>query len=118
VAVGLHGCELFAVEEVGAGTAFAEEEPVSARMAEYLPFVQKTAEGSDAGAGTNHDDRCVGLWGQAKPLVGLNVNWQSFPCWSALGEEGGTDAPAVAVMGAVTYDGDGGVDLACVRAWA
>ncbi len=63
VLVGDHGLEFIAVEEVGGGGALAEEEPVAASCGEGAALVKKGTEGSDAGAGTDHDDGGVGLFG-------------------------------------------------------
>ncbi len=112
--VAAHGLELVAVEEVGGGAALAEEEPVAAGCAEGAALMQEGAEGGDAGAGADHDDGRVGLFGQAEFLVRLNVDGQALAGSGAVGEEGGADAAAFAVVRAIADDGDGGVDLAGV----
>jgi len=118
VPVVLHGFELFAVEEVGGGAALAEEEPVATGGAKGTALVQEGAEGSDAGARPDHDDGGGGVGGEAESLVGLNVDRQGLTGGGAIGEQGGADATAVAVVRAVADDGDSGVDFACMRVGA
>ena len=86
-----------------------------AGVAESAALVQKGAEGRDAGAGADHDDGRVGLLGQTKFLVGLDVDGQRFAVLRAVGEQGGADAAALAVVRAIANDGDGGVNLAGMR---
>ena len=114
VLVAEHGLELVAVEEVGCGAALAEEEPVLSGGGESAALVQEGAEGCDAGAGADHDDGRIGLLRQAKFFVWLNVDGAAFAGVGAVGEQGGADAAALAVVRAIADDGDGGVDFAGV----
>ena len=118
MAIVLHGFELVAIEEVGGGAAVAEEEPIFAGCAERAALVQEGSEGSDARAGTDHDDGGRSVRGQAEALVGLDVNGQRVAGLLACGEHGGADTAALAVVGAVADDGYGGVDFAGVGEWA
>ena len=54
-----HLLEFIAIVEVGGGVLLTEEQPVGAGVAERASFLQKTAEGCDSGARTDHDHRRV-----------------------------------------------------------
>ena len=54
----------------------AEEQPVAARRAGRLALLQEGAERRDAGARADHDDRPVGIGGQAEMRVGLEEHLQ------------------------------------------
>ncbi len=110
--VGVHGLEFVAVEEVGGGAALSEEEPVASGVAKGAALVQEAAEGRDAGAWADHDDGRVGMLRQAELFVWLNVDGQAVAGGDAIGEQGGADAAAVAVVRTIADDGDGRVDLA------
>ena len=79
MSVGVHGLEFVAIEEVGGGAAFAEEEPVASCRSEGAALMQERPEGGDAGAGADHDDGRVGVGGETEFLVGLDVDGQRSP---------------------------------------
>src|SRR5437879_10834128 len=55
----------------------SEEEPVFPFRAERLAFLQIGAKGCDASAGSDHNDRGVGIFRQMKMLgqAGINRHW-------------------------------------------
>lgn len=114
VAVVAHPAELVAVEEVGAGAPFVEEEPVATGGGEGAALVEEGAKGSDAGAGADHDDGGGGILREAEFLVRLDVEGEAGAGVKAIGEHGGGDAAALAVVGTIADDGHGGVELAAV----
>src|SRR2546427_12629488 len=65
-AFGQRGLEFFAIEKIVCPALVAEKEPGATAGAGRAAFFEKSAKGSDAGAGANHDDGAVGLGGQAE----------------------------------------------------
>src|SRR5665213_1896617 len=114
-AVALHPEELLLVEIVGDGALFAEEEPVVAFVAVDLAVFEERAEGSDARAGTDHDDRSVGVFGQAEGVVLVEEDGHGRANRRAFAEEARADALALGPVGLVADDADHGMDLAGVR---
>ena len=97
------------------GAAVAEEEPVAASGAECAALMQEGTEGSDAGAGADHDDGRGGIGGETEFFVGLNVDGDAGAQRCAFAEHGGADAAAIAIVRVVADDGDGGVEFAAVE---
>src|SRR5580704_16193135 len=102
---GVHGLKFVAIEKVGGGSALSEEEPVAAGGTKGATLVQEGAEGSDAGAGSDHDDGSISVFRQAKLSVRLNVDGQTIAGGGAVGEQGRADAAAVAVVRTIADDG-------------
>jgi hypothetical protein len=75
-AIGEPGGKFFLVEGAGAGTDFAKEEPGFALGLGRLALLEEGAEGSDASAGTAHDDGDVFLWsGKAEAFACVDEDW-------------------------------------------
>ncbi len=98
----LPGKEFVLVEEVLLGALIAEEEPHGPASAAGLLVLKISAEGRDAGAGTDHDHGHVGIGGQAEELVGVDEDGQLAAGGRALADIAGADAEAVAAMSSDT----------------
>ena len=75
---------------------FAEEQPVAPLVAPGAALVEKAAEGGDAGAGADHDQRDVALVRQAEVARGLDMDLGGGLA-QAVSEKGGRHALAPAV---------------------
>ena len=117
-AVLLHGQEVLFVEEVHGFALVAEEEPVVAVLAGGLALLQEGAEGGDAGAGADHDDRHVGVFRQAEDVVGVKEDGYGGAFAGAVAEVAGGYALAVAAVGLVADYADGGLDIVLVHGLA
>lgn len=74
MAIFVHRFKLVTIEKVSCRTALAEEKPITTGSTESTTLMQKRTERSNAGAGADHDDGCSIVDGQAKLLIGLNVD--------------------------------------------
>ena len=117
-AVFFHGEELIFVEVVGEGALLAEEEPVVAFGGGGLALFEEGSEGGYAGAGADHDDGGVGVFGEAEGVVFVQEDGHGGADDAALAEVAGGDALAVSAVGGVADYSDGGVDLVGVRGLA
>lgn len=78
VAIFVHGLEFVPIKVVRRRAAFPEEEPVEAFGIECTPLVEKCTEWGYTGSRADHDDRCVRIFGEAKSLVGMDVNREAI----------------------------------------
>jgi len=94
VAIGDHRLQLFPIEKIGGGAAFAEEKPVSPGVAKRPALVQETTKGRDARARANHDDGRRRFLRKAKLLVGLDIDGHALADGNLVGHIGGAHAAA------------------------
>jgi len=88
----------------------AEEEPVLPAGGDGLPVLEESAEGCDAGARADHDERGVGRR-RSEGRVGVDVHGQGCVRCDAVCQEGGTYAFSLAAVRGVADDVDGEMDL-------
>jgi hypothetical protein len=117
-AVFLHGQELLFVEKVHGFALFAEEEPVVAFLAGGLTLFEEGAEGSDAGAGADHDDGHGGVFGQAEVVVGVEEDGHGGAFAGAVAEVAAGYPLTVAAVALVADDADRGLDVVLVHGLA
>lgn len=60
------------ITKIGSLVRIAEEQPVAAPGSGGDAFLPESAEGSDAGAGTHHDDGSIPILGKPEILVGMD----------------------------------------------
>ena len=117
-AVFVHGLELIFVKKVHGFALFAEEEPVIALLAGGLALFEEGAEGGDTGAGADHDDRHGGVFGEAEVVVGVEEDGHRCAFAGAVSEVAAGYPLAVAAVGLVADDADGGLDVVLVHGLA
>ena len=107
--------ELLLVEEISRAFLVAEEEPVAALRAERETLLEECAERRDAGAGTDHDHRCVAIHRRLEAMGRLHKNGNCGCFVHAIREERGSDAVATATVRLVAHCGDGEMHFIRVR---
>src|ERR1700733_6287206 len=117
-AILVHGLELVFVEEVHSFALLAEEEPVVAFLAGGLALFEEGAEGGDAGARADHDDRFGGVFGEAETVVGVEEDGHGGAFAGAVAEGAAGYPLPVAAMGLVADDADRGLDAVLVHGLA
>ena len=115
MAVGAHSVELIAVKVVSCSAAFSKKEPVWALCSESAALMEKTAERGDAGARSDHDDGCIGVFGKPELLVRLYVNRQPISNGYPIGEECGADSSSFSIVGVIANNSNRRMNLASVR---
>ena len=77
-----------------------------------MPFFEEGAEGSDPGAGADHDDGLALVGGEFEMGRGLEEDFEGAVFGDAVGEVGGADAFASPTVGFVSDFGDGEMNFA------
>ena len=117
-AIFVHCLKLVLVEVVHRLALFAEEEPVVACLTGGLTFFEEGAEGGDTGAGADHDDRHGGVFGQAEVVVGVKEDRHLGAFAGAVAQMPRGHPLAVAAVGLIADDADGGLNVVFVHGLA
>ncbi len=99
------------IQEVLGKAAVAKEQPALAARAGLLTLLHEGAERRDAGARPDHDERLVGIAGQAEVLVLADIDADLLARRAAVGEEGAGHPGARAAPRRCARHGDGQMHL-------
>ena len=94
------------IQEIAVENAVAEEQPVPSRRPHRLAFSQESPERRHASARPDHDQRGLGVSGQAKVRVAIHVDRDRPTLRHTVSEKGGGHALSRQAVALVAHDGD------------